>query len=151
MMHKLLIPGACAIAISLAGCGGPQPATSGGEATMAESQPVVTLTLPAGDIAAGRQAFQDLKCTACHAVPSEPNFPPPVATTPGPVIDTRVAGRDASYLVTAVMSPSHSISSATSEELQSQLEGVLSPMGDFSHVMTVRQLVDLYAYLHSIG
>jgi hypothetical protein len=28
--------------------------------------------------------------------------------------------------------------------------GVLSPMGDFSRAMTVRQLVDLQAYLRSI-
>jgi hypothetical protein len=34
--------------------------------------------------------------------------------------------------------------------LKTRLEGVLSPMGDFSQAMTVRQLSDLVAYLRSI-
>ena len=138
------------VAIAGVGCGGSQPAPADTPSAMAEPPPVVTLQLPAGDAAVGRQAFQDLKCTACHAVASEPDFPAPVATNPGPVIDTRVANQDASYLVSAIMTPSHSFSTATSDQLRSQLEGVLSPMGDFSQVMTVRQLVDVYAYLHSM-
>ena len=48
------------------------------------------------------------------------------------------------------MSPSHEISSNISDEVRTSLSRVLSPMGDFSHVMTVRQLVDLRAYLRSI-
>jgi hypothetical protein len=38
----------------------------------------------------------------------------------------------------------------TSDEIKKQLEGVLSPMGDFSRTMTVRQLADLLAYLQSL-
>ena len=34
----------------------------------------VTLTLPKGDAKAGRQAFQDLKCTVCHRVAGETGF-----------------------------------------------------------------------------
>jgi hypothetical protein len=36
------------------------------------------------------------------------------------------------------------------ETVRAQVTGVLSPMGDFSRTMTVRQLVDLYAYLRSV-
>jgi hypothetical protein len=36
------------------------------------------------------------------------------------------------------------------EKVRAQLAGVLSPMGDFSHSMTVRQLVDIAAYLRSV-
>jgi hypothetical protein len=109
--------------------------------------PTVTVTLPAADPQAGRQAFLDLKCTTCHRVPSEPDFPAPVSANPGPPIDAHLAGRDVSYLLTAIASPSHEISPDTSAEVRAHLSGVLSPMGDFSRVMTVRQLVDLQAYV----
>lgn len=115
-----------------------------------ESSPTVTVTLPSGDITAGRQAFLELRCTACHAVPSEPDFPAPVSVNQGPPIDARLAGRDVSYLMASIMTPSHAISVNISEELRARLEGVLSPMGDFSRAMTVRQLVDVHAYLRSV-
>jgi hypothetical protein len=61
-----------------------------------------------------------------------------------------VSGRDVSYLATAMVSPSHELSARLDEAVRGQLVGVLSPMGDFSHTMTVRQLVDLHAYLRSV-
>jgi hypothetical protein len=113
------------------------------------SQPV-TITLPVGDVQAARKAFGDLKCTACHAVPSESAFPAPVSANPGPPIDARVGGSDVSYLATAIVSPSHELSAGLDEAVRAQLVGVLSPMGDFSHTITVRRLVDLQAYLRSV-
>jgi hypothetical protein len=110
----------------------------------------VAITVPVGDAQAGRKAFVDLKCTACHAVPSESEFPAPVSANPGPPIDGRVAGRDVSDLATSIVSPSHALSPRNDETVRAQLMGVLSPMGDFSHTMTVRQLVDLQAYLRSV-
>jgi hypothetical protein len=109
-----------------------------------------TATFSGGNAQAGRQAFADLKCTACHAVPSESDFPAPISANPGPPIDARVSGRDASYLTTAIVSPSHELSSGLDDSVRAQLAGVLSPMGDFSHTMTVRQLIDLQAYLRSV-
>ncbi|HEY7442792.1 MAG TPA: c-type cytochrome [Vicinamibacterales bacterium] len=126
-----------------AACG--QPVTSRETGSQA-----VTVRLPVGDVQAGRRAFVDLKCTACHAVPSESEFPTPVSANPGPPIDARVGGRDVSYLATAIVSPSHELSPGLDEAVRAQLAGVLSPMGDFSHTMTVRQLVDLQAYLRSV-
>jgi hypothetical protein len=146
-MRKVLIT-IGAIAISAAACGS-QPAGTPAGGTGADT-PSVAVTLPAGDVKAGRQAFMDLKCTACHAVPSEPEFPAPVSASPGPPIDARLASRDASYVMAAIMTPSHAISPDTSGEVLARLEGVLSPMGDFSHVMTVRQLIDLHAYVRSV-
>lgn len=107
------------------------------------------MTLPAGEVAAGRQAFLALKCHVCHAVPSDPQMPRPLGSSPGPAIDLRLAGRSISYLMTAMVSPSHVVSINTSAAVRRQMEGVLSPMGDFSRVMTVRQLVDLYAFIRS--
>ena len=115
----------------------------------AQSQ-ALTVMLPVGDAQAGRKAFVDLKCTACHAVPSESEFPAPVSANPGPPIDARVAGRDISALATSIVSPSHALSPSIDETVRAQLAGVLSPMGDFSHTMTVRQLADLHAYLRSV-
>ena len=137
---------AAAITVVVTACS-PQPIDT---SERSEAPPTVTVTLPSGDIAAGRQAFLDLRCTACHAVSSEPDFPAPVSANPGPPIDARLAGRDVSYLMASIMTPSHAISVNISEELRARLEGALSPMGDFSRAMTVRQLVDLHAYLRSL-
>lgn len=137
------------IAISVTACG-PPPASTGAGGTSSDPRSV-TITLPQGDVTAGRQAFVELGCTACHAVPSESDFPPPVSSTPGPPIDARLATSDVSYLAAAIMSPAHEISPNSSDKvLRARLAGKLSPMGDFSRVMTVRQLADLHAYLRSI-
>jgi len=111
----------------------------------------VRVTLPDGDVTAGREAFQDLRCTACHAVPSDTAMSAPVSATPGPAIDAEVARQDISYLLASIMTPSHAISLRIADEVRDQLEGVLSPMGDFSRAMTVRQLIDIHAYIRSIG
>jgi hypothetical protein len=111
----------------------------------------VVVTFPSGDVAAGRQAFLDLKCTACHSVPAEPTFPAPVSANPGPAMEqNRLANRDLSYLATAIISPSHELRPESSAAVRTLTEGTLSPMGDFSRVMTVRQLVDVHTYLRSL-
>jgi hypothetical protein len=138
---------ACIVAATTLACG-PQPASSG--AGTAGTETPITVAWPAGDVSAGRQAFMDLKCTACHAVASEPDFPKPVSANPGPPIGPGTARTDPSYLTAAIMTPSHAISPNISPEVRASIEGVLSPMGDFSRVMTVRQMVDVYAYLRSV-
>jgi hypothetical protein len=131
----------------------PEPA---GDRALGTSGSTATVTFPAGNPAAGRQAFVDLKCSTCHAVPSEASFPAPISANPGPPMDRRVGRYDASYLITSMTSPSHAFSTATGAEVRALLEGrapqsgQLSPMGDFSGVMTVRQLIDLQAFLQSI-
>jgi hypothetical protein len=125
-----------------------QPASSGAGTTGTTTP--ITVAWPAGDVSAGRQAFMDLKCTACHAVASEADFPKPVSANPGPPIGPGTAKSDPSYLVAAIMTPSHAISPNTSPEVRAAIEGRLSPMGDYSHAMTVRQMVDVYAYLRSV-
>lgn len=109
----------------------------------------VMLALPKGDAQAGRQAFVDLKCTVCHRVADEPAFPAPFSDNLGPDLDLRRPYRSPSDVATAIVAPSHSISSGTSPEVKARLEGALSPMGDFSQAMTVRQLADLVEYLRS--
>lgn len=134
----------CALAVA---CGPGDAGTRDSQADAAAS----ALTVPlAGDATAGRQAFLDLKCTACHRVPGEPDFPAPISENLGPALDSRLARSLPSYLVTAIVSPSHELTNKTSGDVRARLEGTLSPMGDFSRVMTVRQLVDMHAYLLSL-
>jgi len=110
----------------------------------------VMLALPVGNAQAGRQAFLDLKCTTCHRIRAEEGFPAPFSDSLGPDLDARPPHRTPSDLATAIVAPSHAVSTGIDAALKTRLEGVLSPMGDFNQAMTVRQLSDMVAYLRSI-
>jgi hypothetical protein len=103
--------------------------------------------LPDGDAAAGREAFVALKCNSCHEVEGV-DFPGPFAD---PIVPVRLGG-DVAYartdgeLVTAIVNPSHRIASGHPTSLVQT--GTHSRMGDFGDVMTVRQLIDIVAFLH---
>lgn len=105
------------------------------------------LALPVGDPAAGRQAFIDLSCTSCHGVLGDPDLPPRVSANPGPMLGPVQAHRQLGWMVTSIVSPSHEIP----PEVRRGMEGTLSPMADFGDAMTVRQLIDLIAYLRAQG
>ena len=113
-------------------------------------QVIDTIVLPKGDTRAGRQAFQDLKCHLCHGVAGEPEFTP-IAELQGPMLNATLQLQSASDIAAAIIAPSHSLSVRTSEAVKAQMwrQG-LSPMSDFSRVLTVRQLADLLAYLRSL-
>lgn len=111
----------------------------------------VGLMLRGGDPSEGRQAFLDLKCTVCHRVTGETDFPEPVGDLQGPVLDATLGSRPEGYVATAIIAPSHSISINVSDEVKAEMSGVLSPMADYSGVMTVRQMLDLMAYLETVG
>lgn len=99
----------------------------------------------------GRQAFLELKCTVCHRVTGETEFPAPFGDLQGPVLDATLGSRPEGYVATAIIAPSHSISINVSDAVKAEMSGVLSPMADYSGVMTVRQMLDLLAYLETIG
>ena len=112
---------------------------------------VSTVVLPKGDVQAGRQAFQDLKCHVCHRVSGERGFAAPFAELRGPDLTALLQLQETSDIAAAIIAPSHSMSIRTSEAVKAQLSRLgASPMGDFSRVMTVRQLADLLAYLRSV-
>ena len=52
------------------------------------------------------------------------------------------------WIANSIVSPSHTIARNFEGEYE---EGELSRMGDFSDVMTVRQMIDLVAYIKSLG
>ena len=49
-------------------------------------------------------------------------------------------------LLTAILEPSHRVTMTSPASVQA---GHLSRMGDFSEAMTVRQLIDLVAFVHA--
>lgn len=110
------------------------------------SSGTVTLTLPEGDPVEGRAAFQALSCTSCHRVSGETDFPDPVSATPGPTLGRYHARQDPARLGMSIFAPSHEITAT----VRGQREDNLSPMPDFTKVMTVRQFMDLVAYLRSL-
>ena len=102
--------------------------------------------LPDGDPVAGKQAFLDLQCHACHKLPGE-ELPPISIAAPvtvmlgGPVSRVKTYGE----LVTAIINPSHKlIRRYPEDEVSSDGETFMPNMNE---LMTVRQLVDLVAYL----
>ena len=115
--------------------------------TAEDSYQKINLTVPEGDAAAGREAFVELMCTSCHAVQGETDFPKPVAQVPVPVLGPEHGKLAPGKLASAMVSPSHKVS----DEVLMKTFSELSPMGDFSDAMTVRQLVDLVAYVQSLA
>ena len=112
-----------------------------------EAVDVMTLTLPEGDPEAGRAAFLALSCTSCHRVTGESEFPAPVSANPGPEIGRYQGQQSPSRLASSIFAPSHEVS----WEQGKSREDDLSPMGDFSEAMTVRQFLDLIAYIRSFA
>jgi hypothetical protein len=103
--------------------------------------------LPDGDIERGKIAFVALQCNACHHVAGV-EFAAPLASPPTGVVlggRTTIQPTDGE-LVTAIINPSHSIS----HRLGNVTSQGVSRMGDFNESMTVQQLIDLVAFLHSV-
>lgn len=104
--------------------------------------------LPEGDPVKGRAVFVELRCHSCHEVTGL-DLPKPVAE---PAIPVKLGGVVPTYrtdgdLVTAIINPSHRITGGRDNRLVTS--GELSRMGDFGEVMTIRQLVDVVAFLQS--
>lgn len=104
--------------------------------------------IPDGDAMAGQAAFVELKCNACHRVDGV-DLPPPVADPSVPVVlgGRTPRARTDGELVGAIVDPSHKL--APGYPKANLKSGDLSRMGDFSDAMTVRQLIDVVAFLQA--
>ena len=111
-----------------------------------EATDTVTLTLPNGDPTAGRAAFLALSCVSCHRVAGEEGFPKPVSANPGPTLGAYLGRETPAKVAMSIFSPSHEVRAT----LREPREDDLSPMGNFSEAMTVRQFLDLIAYFRSV-
>ena len=102
-------------------------------------------SLPAGDPAAGRKAFVDFKCFACHAVKGE-RFPlePGQVASAGPELSGMGSLHPTEYLVESIVNPNAVL-----------VDGPGFIGGDGRSIMptfpqmTLTQLADLVAYLKS--
>jgi hypothetical protein len=75
----------------------------------------------------------------------------PIAGLQAPLLNSTLQLQTPSEVANAIIAPSHSLSVRTSEAVKAQLSKQgMSPMGDFSRAMTVRQLADLLAYLRGL-
>ncbi len=107
-----------------------------------------TFKLPAGDPAAGRAVFVTLGCFACHDVKGE-QFPGG-STRPGgigPELTGMGSHHPAEYLAESIVNPNRVIVDGPGYTGPDRL----SRMPDYTDSLTVRQLVDLVAYLKSLG
>lgn len=106
------------------------------------------VALPPGDVERGKTAFRDLQCHACHSV-SGHDFPHPRVRPPVLVVlGTEDRAPSRRELVNSIINPSHRIYPGIDRQLV-QTNNV-SRMGDFTEVMTVRQLCDLVAFLETL-
>jgi L-cysteine S-thiosulfotransferase len=105
--------------------------------------------LPSGDAQRGQQLFVDMKCHACHRVEGV-ELPAPVADPPVPVVLGGIVYgvRTDGELAASIIDPSHRLAPGYRvTEVASGTER--SRMGDFGEAMTVRDLVDLVAFLQA--
>jgi hypothetical protein len=116
-------------------------------AQQSKPEELVTLVLPVGNPEAGRKAFMDLRCYTCHAVAGETGMPKPFSANQGPNLNRPIRNQSPGKLATSIISPSHEIS----KEVLNRKQYDISPMGDYSEAMTVRQLLDLLAYLSPLN
>ena len=119
-----------------AACGGPKSGAG--------------LRLPDGDVERGKAAFLELKCNTCHTVagtempsPSKDYAYVRVVALGGEVRQVKTYGA----LVTSIINPSHSLAPGYPKELITKDNQ--SAMANFNDTMTVRQLIDLVAFLQS--
>jgi hypothetical protein len=101
------------------------------------------MALPKGHAETGRAVFQKMGCTSCHKVAWETDFPDPTASVEAPMLTARLAQLTPGYVATSIAAPSYNVG----DPYRHYVPGGLSPMADYSGAMTVRDLVDLVAYL----
>lgn len=117
------------------------------------SVPTFGFPIEEGDIAAGRQAFIDHQCHQCHSVAAERL--PTLAGASAPIFELggeTTTIKSYAELMTGIINPNHFISDQYREQQLLFNEGIAlqSPM-PLPHIdnMTVRQLIDLVAFLDS--
>lgn len=106
-----------------------------------------TFSIPSGDAAEGRKVFATLECFACHEVKGE-EFPADSKTPrgAGPELTGMGARHPAEYFAESILDPNRVI------VLGPDYTGPdgLSKMPTYSDTMTLKQLVDVVAYLTSL-
>lgn len=114
--------------------------------------PVFGFPITAGDTADGRQAFIDHRCHQCHSIAGERL--PPLAGAGDPLLELggeTIYVKSYADIMTSIINPDHRISERyRDEQVRRGTIPLDSPMPQ-PHIdtMTVRQLIDLVAFLDS--
>ncbi len=151
--------------LTLSACSAPGP--SGAPDKDAER---VEITLPLGEVEAGKQAFVNLGCVSCHVVSGVEGLPPPQALETAVDLAASVRGLSRSAIVTSIIAPAHVNSQSTElwaewsdkqrvwlgpgqhvTEAEEAPDRTVSRMTNYSTVMTVGQLADLTAFVQSVA
>lgn len=105
-----------------------------------------TATWPSGDADAGRHAFLKYECNGCHVVQGV-DLPRPDSEHISPIVlgYEHASTLSNELLATAIIDPNHSVAREAAVEVRGR-----SPMVDHSEEMTVRELVDIMAFLRSL-
>ncbi len=103
--------------------------------------------VPAGSPTAGREAFVTLRCHSCHTVTGE-SFPPvqPSERSAAPDLAGMGTFHPAAYLLESILHPNAVVVTGPGYVGSDGL----SIMPDYSDLLTVRQLLDLVAYVQSL-
>lgn len=109
--------------------------------------PAESFFLPEGDAKAGKEAFERLRCNSCHWVRNRLDLSPPVADKPGPILTPKQADYSIGWLANSIISPSHTIALDSKGEAEGS---ELSRMGNFAETMTVREMIDIVAFIRSL-
>ncbi len=113
--------------------------------------PVKGFVLPEGNIENGQEVFASVGCRSCHTVAAL-DLPP---LEQAPLFDIELGGkvrRVKTYgeLLTSIVNPNHTVSPKYRITLDpKERKDAQSPMPVFNDVITVTQLIDLAAFLHS--
>lgn len=104
--------------------------------------------LPDGDVDAGRAAFARVGCIQCHSVAGEDG---PSLAQPR-TIEVKLGGKvreveTYAQLVTSIIYPTHAIKDGDDPAFKDESGNSLMP--DLTADMTVRELIDIAAYLQS--
>jgi mono/diheme cytochrome c family protein len=107
-------------------------------------------TVPAGDAAVGKQVFEKMQCFSCHTVRGQ-RFGDPSQNPGGIGPDLTAAhGRlPPEYLAESIVLSSRVLAHGQFRAAYRAADGT-SQMGDYSEIMTVRELIDLVAFLRSL-
>ena len=102
--------------------------------------------LPAGDAEAGKVAFEELNCNACHSI-GDIEWAGEGEDLKLPLGGRTTRVRTYGELVTSVINPSHKISQSFAGKLVDSTGH--SKMKVYNDIMTVQELVDIVTFLQS--
>lgn len=114
-------------------------------------EPVSGFVLPEGDPALGQKVFEEVGCRYCHQIAGL-ELPPFAAE---PVLDIPLGGKvlkvkNYGDLLNSVVNPNHTVELSYKLKLEAdERKDAESPMPVFNDVLTVTELIDLVAFLHS--